>query len=151
MYYGGEQNVPGAPGNVGTYQNMFAGLNLPLGGRLNRGGDLREQTRPGGQTETLPTRPMLPSEYTPGAIDVQFRQAMGLPGAMQIGNMAGLSDQLQARNQGPSTPVKYDDNMNMFVPNMGGGRPANIRPKGSAALPPLLASLPNGFSNKYVS
>jgi hypothetical protein len=38
----------------------LAGLDLPIpGGRLNRGGDLRNQTRPGGQTETLPTRPML--------------------------------------------------------------------------------------------
>jgi hypothetical protein len=55
MFYGGENNVPGAPGNVGAYQNMFAGLDLPIpGGRLNRGGDLRNQTRPGGQTETLP-------------------------------------------------------------------------------------------------
>jgi hypothetical protein len=34
-----------------------------------------------------------------------------------------------ARNQGPSTPVKYDEDMKMFVPNQGGGRPANIRLK----------------------
>lgn len=34
-----------------------------------------------------------------------------------------------ARNQGPSTPVKYDEDMNMFVPNQGGGRPTNIRLK----------------------
>jgi len=41
---------------------------------------------------------------------------------------------LMALNAGPSTPVKYDAHMNMFVPNMGGGRPNNIRPKGSASL-----------------
>lgn len=34
-----------------------------------------------------------------------------------------------ARNQGPSTPVKYDEDMKMFVPNQGGGRPTNIRLK----------------------
>ena len=41
---------------------------------------------------------------------------------------------LMALNAGPSTPVKYDAHMNMFVPNMGGGRPTNIRPRGSASL-----------------
>ena len=87
MFYGGENNVPGAPGNVGAYQNMFAGLDLPIpGGRLNRGGDLRNQTRPGGQSETLPTRPMLPGESREGAIDIMFRQAMGMPGMMPMGN-----------------------------------------------------------------
>jgi hypothetical protein len=86
MFYGGENNVPGAPGNVGAYRNMFAGLDLPIpGGRLNRGGDLRNQNRPGGQTETMPTRPMLPSEYGP-AIDVKYRQAMGMSGMMPMGN-----------------------------------------------------------------
>ena len=86
MFYGGESNVPGAVGNVGAYGNMFAGLDLPIpGGRLNRGGDLRDKTRPGAQTETMPTRPMLPSEYGP-AINVQFRQAMGLSGMMPMGN-----------------------------------------------------------------
>ena len=38
-------------------------------------------------------------------------------------------EDLIAQNQGPSTPVKYDENMNMFVPNQGGGRPTNIRLK----------------------
>ena len=38
-----------------------------------------------------------------------------------------------ALNQGPSTPVKNYDGK--FLPNMGGGRPGNIRPKGGAALP----------------
>jgi hypothetical protein len=46
------------------------------------------------------------------------------------------SNDLLIANQGPSTPVKYDEYMKTFVPNLGGGRPANIRlknvPKGMA-------------------
>lgn len=38
---------------------------------------------------------------------------------------------LMAQNQGPSTPVKYDEGMGIFVPNWGAGRPANIRYKGT--------------------
>jgi len=107
MFYAGARNVPGAPGNVGTYEDRFAGLNLPIpGGRLNRGGDLRNQTRPGGQTETLPTRPMLPSDYGP-AFNVDYRRVMGLPGVMQMGNMAGLSIGPQAGQIGQSIPPEY--------------------------------------------
>ena len=40
-----------------------------------------------------------------------------------------------ALNAGPSTPVKYDSHSGTFMPNMGGGRPGNVRPKGSAAFP----------------
>lgn len=43
----------------------------------------------------------------------------------------GLASDLQAANQGPSTPVKYDESMGGFVPNQGAGRPANIRYKGN--------------------
>ena len=38
-----------------------------------------------------------------------------------------------AMNQGPSTPVRQYDGK--FLPYMGGGRPANVRPKGFAAFP----------------
>ena len=38
-----------------------------------------------------------------------------------------------AMNQGPSTPVRQYDGK--FLPYMGGGRPGNVRPKGSAAFP----------------
>lgn len=38
---------------------------------------------------------------------------------------------LMAANQGPSTPVKYDEWMKIFVPNPGAGRPANVRYKGT--------------------
>ena len=40
-----------------------------------------------------------------------------------------------ALNAGPSTPIKYDSHSGTFMPNMGGGRPGNVRPKGSAAFP----------------
>ena len=84
MFYGGQINVPGAPKS--QYDGFFAGLDLPIpGGRLNRAGDLRNQSRPGGETETLPTRPMLPSEYGP-AIDVMYRQAMGMSRMAPMGN-----------------------------------------------------------------
>ena len=39
-----------------------------------------------------------------------------------------------AANQGPSTPVKYDKDMNQLVPNPGGGRPKNVRPKGKSGM-----------------
>ena len=39
-----------------------------------------------------------------------------------------------AANQGPSTPVKYDKDMDQLVPNPGGGRPGKIRLKGKAKM-----------------
>lgn len=41
----------------------------------------------------------------------------------------GYSD-LLAINQGPSSPIKYDESMGGYVPNPGAGRPVNIRYKG---------------------
>lgn len=38
---------------------------------------------------------------------------------------------LLATNQGPSTPVKYDEEMGGFIQNQGAGRPVNIRYKGT--------------------
>ena len=48
---------------------------------------------------------------------------------------SGTSTQVAA-NQGPSTPVKYDSDMKLFVPNPGGGRvkPGSVRPKGKAGM-----------------
>ena len=46
-----------------------------------------------------------------------------------------------ARNQGPSSPIKYDEGMGGYVPNPGAGRPANIRYKGF----PLAYTSPNGM------
>jgi hypothetical protein len=63
MYYAGEQNVPGAPGNLNPYGNL-AGIQLPLPGQLNRGGAFRQPGyRPGGGVEEVPVRPMQPSDY----------------------------------------------------------------------------------------
>lgn len=37
---------------------------------------------------------------------------------------------LMAVNQGPSSPIKYDASLGAFVPNLGAGRPVNVRYKG---------------------
>lgn len=39
------------------------------------------------------------------------------------------SESTIAQNQGPSTPVKYDEHMRLFVPNPGAGRPGDVRLK----------------------
>jgi hypothetical protein len=49
-------------------------------------------------------------------------------------------DTLIARNQGPSTPVKYDEQMKQLVPNPGAGRPGEVRLKN----PPPFALGPRG-------
>ena len=56
-----------------------------------------------------------------------------VPTAPSSPYLPGKSPYNVALNQGPSTPVKNYDGK--FLPNMGGGRPGNIRPKGSAAFP----------------
>ena len=56
-----------------------------------------------------------------------------VPTAPSSPYLPGKSPYKVAANQGPSTPVKNYDGK--FLPNMGGGRPGNIRPKGSAAFP----------------
>ena len=56
-----------------------------------------------------------------------------VPTAPSSPYLPGKSPYKVAANQGPSTPVKNYDGK--FLPNMGGGRPTNIRPKGSAAFP----------------
>lgn len=52
-----------------------------------------------------------------------------LPGFLKKAS-AGDAFGLMAANQGPSSPVKYDESMGGFVPNPGAGRPANVRYKG---------------------
>ena len=56
-----------------------------------------------------------------------------VPTAPSSPYLPGKSPYKVAANAGPSTPVKNYDGK--FLPNMGGGRPGNIRPKGSAAFP----------------
>lgn len=58
----------------------------------------------------------------------QGASPMADPRISQIYQMMNLG--VLAQNQGPSTPVKYDEGMGGFVPNQGAGRPANIRYKG---------------------
>jgi hypothetical protein len=53
-----------------------------------------------------------------------------LPGFLKQASAEGVFGQLAA-NQGPSTPVKYDESMGGFVPNWGAGRPTNVRYKGT--------------------
>ena len=54
-----------------------------------------------------------------------------------------------ARNQGPSSPIKYDEGMGGYVPNPGAGRPANVRYKGfpQAYLSPTRPSLQASAGN----
>jgi hypothetical protein len=55
------------------------------------------------------------------------------------------SEPAVAQNQGPSTPVKYDEGMKQYVPNPGAGRPGEVRLKN----PP--APLAQGPRGEYVN
>ena len=57
-----------------------------------------------------------------------------VPTAPSSPYLPGKSPYKVAANAGPSTPIKYYPGMG-YAPNMGGGRPGNVRPKGSAAFP----------------
>jgi hypothetical protein len=118
MYYSGEQNVPGAAGNLKPYANL-AGLQLPLPGELNRGGAFRQPGyRPGREVEEIPGRPMRPSDYQgPPAIPTQGipfasfmngRTAMG-NGRTAMGNAgaAGNSGAIAMGNQGLYNGPQY--------------------------------------------
>ena len=50
------------------------------------------------------------------------------PDAYQDFDLSKLDGTQIALNQGPSTPIKYYPGMG-YAPNMGGGRPGNVRPK----------------------
>lgn len=202
MFYGGESNVPGAPGNLLAGSRSFdirrsAGA---LGGRS--GEQLRRLYEGGTQQNQQLNEELMKRGIMPGS-GPQLPMAFGssnLPGA--VGNMAGLANAqffegpqlgqaapqgvpqqpyggapnipltpeerdrlLQpgtpippgfreqylpkpgvdlAANQGPSTPVKFDEQMNIFVPNMGAGRPGQVRLKTPQA------GLPGGFQAKSV-
>jgi hypothetical protein len=115
----GEQNVPGAGGNLlgmainNPYGNV-AGIQLPLPGQLNRGGAFRQPGyRPGGGIEEIPVRPMLPSDYqgqpafpTQG-VPLAFNGSvpMGNAGvdAKALANFQALLDRdMESRYQNPS-------------------------------------------------
>jgi hypothetical protein len=46
-----------------------------------------------------------------------------------------MAEKIVEQNQGPSTPVKYDPGMKQLVPNMGAGRPGNVRLKPGFQIP----------------
>lgn len=189
-YYGGERNVPGAVGNIGGTANSFLAGNPSfdvnkgpgaLGGRSEEQIRRLLQSTPNNQQllEEMKRRgitpsggPQLPLAGSPfGSSNLAGATAQMNPG--QPGNFAGFTDQLQAQNQGPSTPVKYYPDafggQGGILPNRGAAGPANVRPKGSTPLAQdftedsdgmeqMLAqlrenqsSLPTGFINKYVS
>jgi hypothetical protein len=54
---------------------------------------------------------------------------MCIPGLPQVNAPAKGRDNLLIANEGPSTPVKYDEDMKTFVPNRGATRATNIRLK----------------------
>jgi hypothetical protein len=46
-----------------------------------------------------------------------------------------MANKIAEQNQGPSTPVKYDPGIKQLVPNMGAGRPGNVRLKPGFQIP----------------
>lgn len=79
---------------------------------------IQEYSRPGGPAKGSELRDL----------QQEWIRRQKLKGA-EVPGTGPRGEDLIAQNQGPSTPVKYDENMNMFVPNQGGGRPTNIRLK----------------------
>ena len=134
MRYDGQVNSPGVPGNsLGVYGDSLAGtwIRDPFQqGQQPEADQLFRRGINGTSTEQRikNLRDLLRSN--PGAIFGP--QAMSAPNMMPMGNAgfftASPLEQL-AQNQGPSTPVKYDEQMKVFVPNPGAGRPGNIRYK----------------------
>ena len=52
-----------------------------------------------------------------------------MPGMMGNINPNQKGNGLLIANQGPSTPVRYDEHMKQFVPYGGAGRPGEVRLK----------------------
>ena len=168
-------------GYIGNTGGLMAADKASYGGAPNRPLTPEEIERLRGPERTSPPsnfreqylpKPTIPLAGSPfGSSNLAGATAQMNPG--QPGNFAGFTDQLQAQNQGPSTPVKYYPDafggQGGILPNRGAAGPANVRPKGSTPLAQdfiegsdgmeqMLAqlrenqsSLPNGFINKYVS
>ncbi len=102
-------------GFIGNAGGLMAGLDLPFGGG-NQYRQIQKENQPGAPkpTGTSPVRIFPPNAPgREGAIDVQFRQALG--GFPQMGNIGGL---LAQSNQYPSTPVYFDEQMKQLVPRV---------------------------------
>jgi|GEM_PF-2371292 hypothetical protein len=169
MYYGGESNVPGAPGN------LLAGVSFPIQGGSSIGkpllpnfkeikGDKRDPSFP--PEENIP-RYLTPQAGIPGSSN--------LPGA--VGNMGGMMAQAnptfapgspQYGNPvpsagNPSVPMSMNEaemkglgNIRNINQNYPGGYDAFLREKFGVEMTPggyrnIQGSVPAGFDNKIVS
>jgi len=150
MYYGGESNVPGAPGNLMAGGPSFDIPRNPgaLGGRS--GEQLKRLYEGGTQQNQQLNDELMRRGIMPGS-GPQLPLSFGAPGA--IGNMGGIASQIP---QGPNTPlpspgwnpgmIKAPGNPN-FRPSPMWERPG---PTPGSTIP-WNASLPAGFQNKIVS
>lgn len=98
--------------------------------------------KPTGRPLPTPTSTFTPSPETQKNVEIlQQQAASGNTESKQfLDNYVGSNETLVAQNQGPSTPVKYDEQMKQFVPNPGAGRPGEVRLK----TPPPFAQGPRG-------
>jgi hypothetical protein len=113
--------TPGIQGGyIGNAGGLMAGLDLPFGGG-NQYRQIQKENQPGAPkpTGTSPTRVFPPNAPgREGAIDVQFRQALG--GFSQMGNMGGLISQINPTY--PAGDPRYGQPMIM------GGAPMSMNP-----------------------
>ena len=79
----------------------------------------------------IPQTPM----FADSEDDAKIESAKNLTGVDNFMPMNEENDTKLALNQGPSSPIKFYPDTGRFLPNMGGGRPGNIRLKGGAAFP----------------
>jgi hypothetical protein len=156
MYYGGESNVPGAPGNLLAGNPSFDIRRTPgaLGGRL--GEQLRRLYEGGTQQNQQLNDELMRRGIMPGG-GPQLPMAFGssnLPGA--IGNIQGMADAYQLGQAVPQQPMQQP---------YGGSPNSQLTPEEKARLlqrgapPPTdfrekylpKAELPTGFQSKFVS
>jgi hypothetical protein len=139
MRFSGYSSLPGSPGNLVAGGPSFD-INRGAGALGGRSGEQLKRLYEGGtqQNEKL-NEELMRRGIMPGA-GPQLPQAFSPfydSNPFAVGNVGSL-----AMNQGPSTPVRYDEGMGVLAPYMGAGRPANVRFKGAGAIP--------GFDQKRV-
>ena len=93
MYY---KTQPGGTYGVGLGNSgAIAGVDLPFGGG-GRYKTIQEQNKPGAPRDYIPIRTFPQNEPgREGAINVQFRQALGFPGMQPMGNAGAFFDNSQ--------------------------------------------------------
>ena len=140
MYLSGEFNVPGAPKN---WTAGSPGYFMPEA-EIQRRMQQRFSETPAGQ-QLQQNIQRVQEKYGLGPFTPGIKGAFVPAGSSNlptaIGNMGGIANAIanaqffegpqygQARNQGPSSPVKYDEQMRQFVPNPGAGRLGDVRIK----------------------